>query len=162
MRWPEFAAAAKLGDDWRDRIQKNHRLARSNDPQRAGARLIRSTCCVVRFVGRLKAAGRSRQRVAGMNGSSCRGCSRQGWRIRGWRRLIRPTGCVVRFVGRLKAAGRSRQHVVRMNDSPCRGCARQGWRIRGWRRLIRPSGCVVRDRRAAQGRRPEPPSALRG
>jgi serine/threonine-protein kinase HipA len=26
-RWPEFAAAAKLGDEWRDRIQKNHRLA---------------------------------------------------------------------------------------------------------------------------------------
>ena len=28
-----------------------------------------------------------------MKDSSCRGCVRQGWRIRGWRRLNRPTGC---------------------------------------------------------------------
>lgn len=25
-RWPEFAAEAKLSDEWRDRIQKTHRL----------------------------------------------------------------------------------------------------------------------------------------
>lgn len=25
-RWPEFAAEAKLLDEWRDRIQKTHRL----------------------------------------------------------------------------------------------------------------------------------------
>ena len=25
-RWPEFAAAAKLSDEWRDKIQKTHRL----------------------------------------------------------------------------------------------------------------------------------------
>jgi serine/threonine-protein kinase HipA len=24
-RWPEFAAEARLADDWRDRIQKTHR-----------------------------------------------------------------------------------------------------------------------------------------
>jgi serine/threonine-protein kinase HipA len=26
-RWPEFAAQARLADDWRDRIQDTHRLA---------------------------------------------------------------------------------------------------------------------------------------
>ena len=26
MRWPEFAAAAKLTNDWQDQIKKNHRL----------------------------------------------------------------------------------------------------------------------------------------
>ena len=26
-RWPEFAAEARLGDEWRDKIQKTHRLS---------------------------------------------------------------------------------------------------------------------------------------